>query len=97
MKVYFQAPFFDLNNKKIEEANAPAHLGEAAANALIYPGDGDKDFASKAKKFDLAMRVVQGGTVEVTPEECVMIKQSMGLLYGALICGQAERVLNGST
>ncbi len=95
MKVDFGTKFFDLKGEQLVGPGVPEHLGEAAANALVYPSPNDHDFAGKAKKFELAMRVVSGGVVEVSVEEAVTIKSALGILYSGLICGPAERALNG--
>ena len=97
MKVNFGYKFKSLKGDELPVSDGnPEHLGEAAANALTTPNPAEKDFSAKAKKYHLAMKVIGGGEVDVTPEEVLMIKAAMGDFYIPLVCGQAEPVLNGS-
>lgn len=96
MKVFFGMKFKALNGMEMPVTDGnPRHLGEAAANALMAPDPKDNDFSVKAKKYRLALRVYDGGVVDVSPEELVLMQTAMAALYIPLVCGQADDAFNG--
>lgn len=80
------------------ELDPPRTLGQISADALLanYPDekiDGDE----KAKRFRLALRLVDGKVADVKSEEISKIKRLIGIAFLPLIVGQAYAMLEGET
>jgi hypothetical protein len=67
----------------------------ALVNALLQPTDKDAGI-DKMKKYDLAMRIYSAKTlVELTIEECAMVKELVGKSFAPLVVGQLWNLLDG--
>lgn len=83
--------------KSSEAKDAPDFtLQDAAINALLAPHPDAKDFAGSASAFKLALRINnEASACEVKNEEVVQIKEAIGRMYGPIVCGPVEMLLEG--
>jgi hypothetical protein len=71
-------------------------LKNVLLNCLINETEGDKlDAKKKIERYDLALRVKDGGKVELTAEEISLIKESISKQFPVIVTGQAHRILEG--
>lgn len=98
MKIDFSAILLDLNgaavNKSASADDGPATLAFVSCEALLAP-EQSQSSEDKVRQFALAIRIVNGGEQEVTPEEATLIKACVGRVYPPLIVGRAYELLNG--
>lgn len=65
----------------------PMTVGACIVNALM--GDASGDGVAKANRYKLAVKLVSGGEVDLSPEDLVKIKESIGSSqYLPLVVGQ---------
>ena len=65
----------------------PLTIGEAIGIALVVPDEATSD--QKYDLFKLAIKLHNTpGEVELTPEECVLIKTRVGRYFGPLVVGR---------
>ena len=101
-KINTETVFLDMTGEKIETPVAPGKppeeltLKTVLIQCLINEADGEKnDGVAKIKRYDLALRIKNGGTVEMTADEIEMCKKSISLQFPVLVTGQANRLLEG--
>jgi hypothetical protein len=69
-------------------------LQDAATNAFLMPAEKGASFDQSANAFKLALRISYGPSdCEVKSEEITQIKQAIGRIYGPVVCGPAEVLL----
>lgn len=76
----------------------PLTLGAAVAHALTAAAPDEPGLApgEAEKRLNLALRLVDGGVVEITPEERGLMKRRAGKAYrGALVPGRVAMLLEG--
>lgn len=67
-------------------------------NCLINEADGERiDAKGKIDRYDIALRVKDGGTHEFTSDEITMCKDSIAKQFPVLVVGQAHRLLEGKS
>ena len=73
----------------------PNTLGAVVSNALTAPVQGETFGSGEAtKRLKLALKIVDGGMVEITTEERDMMKERVSKVYlGALVPGRAAELL----
>lgn len=49
----------------------------------------------KFKRYELALKVNEGGATDITPEEATMLKECIARVYGVAVVGPAWKLLNG--
>lgn len=96
MKVDFSAPILSLKGEELKERDGSViTLASVASNALMASYEDEKNLKGdeKAKRFKLAMLVVDGGEVELTVEQVADLKKLIGKGYGPLVVGRAFELL----
>lgn len=74
----------------------PLTLKTVLINCLINEAEGEKnDAKGKLDRYDLALRIKNGGEVEIEAGEIEMCKKSISLQFPVLVTGQAHRLLEG--
>lgn len=74
----------------------PMTLGGAVAHALTTPTPGENGMAigESSKRLSLALKLIDGGMVEITPEERDLMKERVSKVYlGALVPGRIAELL----
>lgn len=73
-------------------------LGLACANVLYSRLDGDSKIApiTALEYKRLAERVINGGVIEITHKEAVLMQERLAQGYPVAICGQAIEMLEGN-
>lgn len=100
MKMNFDTVMTDLKGQPVMEppkAGGPAtmlKLSDVTLNALMALDESD-NVDVKVKKFKIAMKVSQGGEIELSPEDIVLIKSCIGKFYSPLAVGRAHELLDG--
>lgn len=88
----------ELTERLAEESARPLTLGAAVASALIAPNDDDakSELDVKVKRMHLALKIVNGGEVEITPDERDLMKRMVNKRYGgALVPARCADLLEG--
>jgi len=78
--------------------NEPATVRGVAIEALFATFKGEENLSGeeKMKRWELASKIkAESDPVEMTVEEVALLKKLIGKAYGALIVGQAWKVLEG--
>ena len=70
-----------------------ATLKLIAVNAILSPVQKESGI-EKVKKFNLAQRIYDNDTVELSVEEVSLIKERIGELFPPLVVGQAFKMLD---
>jgi len=74
----------------------PLTLVTVLIQCLINEADGEKlDTVGKVARYDLALRVKNGGEIEFTSDEITMCKNSIAKQFPVLVVGQTHRLLEG--
>ena len=82
-----------MDNKEVELT-----LKTICVQAVINSADNAKEPMSVQKKleyYDLATKINKGGTIDLTQEEIVSIKERVGETPNILIVGQCYQLLEG--
>lgn len=80
--------------KKSEGSDEAVTLGTVAAEALLRTGT-EKSGEEKYQLFSLAIKIAQGGSIEISPEDIVLIKKKIAESFTILVVGRAFDLLNG--
>jgi len=96
MKINFSKVMLDLEQKPLKEGDRDLTLGPICSNALLmpFPDETDLEGTEKVKRFRLAEKLYQGGEVDVSPEEIVLIKKLASKAYAPLLVGRIYEVLD---
>ena len=70
-----------------------ATLGWICVEALLRPGP-EKSGEEKYKLFALAMKIGEGGEIDLLPEDVVLLKKKIGDTFPPLVVGRAFDLLN---
>ncbi len=100
MKINVASYIVDLNGNprmKNEGTKEPLTVKDVALEALMSVLDADRGETGemKFKRFEIAQKVNAGSEVELQPEEIAIIKQRIGVAFGAAVVGPAYKILNG--
>ena len=104
------APILDIDGKpipacaaKTPECERPMTLGDVAMTALLtpYPDEAEGTRGGvpitgqqKADRMALAIRIHDGGKVDLTAEQIALAKLLVGKAYGPLVVGRAWALLD---
>jgi hypothetical protein len=99
--VDFSRHIVDLDGKDIPTSQAkdaaPLDLKNVATTALLTerqdPRQTPPDPADKLRRFALALKIHQGGKVDLSAEEIAEVKASIAAAYSALVVGRANEIL----
>ena len=101
-KINTDTVFLDMLSEEIKTSVAPGQppepltLRTVLIQCLINEAEGEKsDAKGKIDRYDLALRIKDGGTVEIEAGEIEMCKKSIVLQFPVLVTGQAHRLLEG--
>ena len=99
MKIDFSAILLNLRDEPLMQpgengalSTAPATLAWIASEALLRATD-DKDGQKKYKLYALAMKVGNGGEVDLKAEDVALLKQKIGEQFAPLVVGRAFDLL----
>jgi len=98
MKINLDQTFKTLNGVEIkDEEGKGIKLLTICQNALISAGDQQQKESGeeKAKRYQLAIKLANGGEIELTAEDIAKIKKLIGESYAPIIVGQAYDMLEG--
>ena len=99
MKLNTDLPLQDLKGKNLPgpEGKDPWTVGDALSSALVngpYPGDSPTS-GQKLERFTLALRISQGGVVNLADRESVLCREVTDRAYhGSLIFGRVSQILD---
>ena len=102
MKIDFSAILLNLNDTPLMQPpdptgeNVPATLAWVASEALLRATD-EKDGTKKYKLYSLAMKVGNGGEVDLKSEDIALIKQKIGEQFAPLVVGRSFDLLEPPT
>ena len=104
MKIDMDYGFKTIDGKEIkaEDASSSLNLGMVCINSLLMTLKDDRgqpenlSGKEKLKMYDLSMKMKDGGMIDLTTEEIVLIKDRVGKAYNVLIVGQAFKILEGN-
>ena len=105
----FSAKILDMNGKAvIDDTACPADttgkrpcaievtLADVSVRALMAVAQDEATLAGeeKFKRFSLAMRIKDGGKIDLSAEDTAMLKKLIGKLYAPLVVGRAFPLLD---
>lgn len=96
MKINFDTTLKHIDGQDLtDEKKKPIALKAVCIEALmqIVPNEHTSGTV-KFERYQLAKKV-NGGEVEITPEEVTMLKERIGVVYGVAVVGPAYTLLNG--
>ncbi len=99
MKINFSTVLNDLNDNPLQFAEGgtlrPMELRDSAIEALMSTSNSLPDGEAKFKVYELAKRLHEGGDIDLKPEEAALLKEKIGVAYGANVVGPSYELLNG--
>lgn len=85
-------PMLDMDGEQVTDrvkgVDRPATIKNFIVNSLALLNGEQISGEEKMIRYKLAMRLNEGGEQELTPEELVLIKKTVGTMYAPLIVGQ---------
>ena len=98
MQVDFSRAITDLEGAEIEDGGKTVTLSRIACNALLAMRQDDKNLTGeeKAKRYGLAVKLVDAADCEVSAEDIALIKRLIGEVYPPIFVGRAWELLEGS-
>lgn len=95
MKINLNAPMLDLNNQKIKQDNGKLFtLKDVCIISLLSNDESVKTGVEKMKRFLLSSKIQKANDLDLKAEEIVLLKDSIGKVYNALIVGRAYELLD---
>lgn len=88
----FSQPILDLKDQPVLVQGAPLTLGIVAANALLADEKGLTG-TQKIERFELAKKIYSGGSLELSEEERVRIKELVEKNYPPLVYARVIELL----
>lgn len=104
MKIDFSQELVGLGGKPLKWGKDDPETGEQAATAtleivcieaLLRPAEGQRGTSAdeKLKRWKLAQSIHQGGEVEVTAEDIVLLKNAINTAFDTIVVGPAYALL----
>lgn len=96
MKLDFSTKLKDIKGKPIKDGDTEITLGAAAAHALLQRYEDERNLSGdeSARRFKLAVLVVDGGKQEVTVEQAADLKKFVAKAYAPLIVGRVYEIID---
>ena len=98
MQIDFDSEIRDLANAAIINGEKHLDLAAIATNALLTPQAAEQNIPveEKVKRFQLALRIANGGALDIALEDVVLLKNIIGKAYPPLVVGRAFELLDPS-
>ena|SRR6516225_8174052 len=98
MQIDFDSEIRDLANAPIINGEKHLDLAAIATNALLTPQAAEQNIPveEKVKRFQLALRIANGGALDIALEDVVLLKNIIGKAYPPLVVGRAFELLDPS-
>ena len=94
MNVDLSKPILDVNDQPFVDENKEPVIAKAIiVKALSLGQDDIKDFFKKCEVYDLYKKVKTHAILDLTKSEVATIQDSVGKVFGVLICGQINGML----
>lgn len=96
MKINFDQILVDLSEKDlIDSEKKVLTLKKVATDALLAANPNEQGVSGedKAKRYELAVRLVKGGEQEISVEEAVLLKELIGKAYSPIVVGQVYKII----
>lgn len=100
MKIDFSKVLLDLKGEPLMEGappnEKPITLSSILCTALLaqYPDEQSLSGKEKAKRFQIALKIVDGGEQDVSVDDVAEMKKLIGKGFGPLIVGRAYEMLD---
>lgn len=98
MNIDFDQQILWLDGSPIPDGSTPEGkltLAVVAAGALNRQPKGEMSPTVSLKRGMLAIRVFEGGTQDISPEEAAMIQQALPDAWAPVVVARAHQMLNG--
>lgn len=101
MKLNVTTVLKNMNGDDLIEPNAkgeaePVIVRTVIINALMTPDQKDTG-VQKVEKYSLAMDIQKQDEIELTPEQVVLLKETIGKPYGPVVVGPVSMLLDGKS
>lgn len=99
MEIDFSQGMKNFDGTVATDREKPLTLGAVSTEALlaVFQDEQSLPGEEKAKRYELAMRILKGGRLELSVEEAAELKRLIGKAFAPLIVGQAFRMIEGKT
>lgn len=92
MILNFDQTLKELNGETIKDEKGEVKLKTFCQNAILAP-EKEQNAEEKVRAYQLAIKIQEGGEVEVTAEEIALIKKKVGEAYAPIVVGQIFEIL----
>lgn len=93
MKVDLNTLAQDLEGENILEGEKTVTLGLIAKRALLADNSDKWSAKEKEERFDLMIKIKDGGKLDITKDEAIMIEESVAKMFPPLISGQFSKLV----
>lgn len=92
----FDTVITDLERNEIKEENVNITMKKLCANALggVFQDENNLSGEEKFKRYELALKIMRGGEVDILPEEITLLKKLTGKMYSTFVVGRIYEFLN---
>jgi len=100
MKINTDFVFENLKGASIKNQMDPKKdltLSDVCVQSLLASEDGDRDGKTKLARYDLVLKIKDGGEVSLESSDITLIKDLVGKYFSVLVVGQAYKVLEGES
>lgn len=94
MKVDFSKVITGLKGEPLSDGKEPVTLSAVVCGVLLAL-DQAESAEDKVRKFQLAVRAVNGGVQDLSAEDLVLLKKLIGKLCPPLVVGRSYQILDG--
>ena len=98
MKIDFSTRLKNFDGTDAEEDKKPLVLASVCVNSLlgVYSDEQQLPGTEKAKRYELALKIKDGGTIDLPVEDIAKLKELVGKAYAPIVVGQAYKMLETS-
>lgn len=99
MKIDFDVKFKTFDGQDIAMRDKPATLKDISVESLMGLLEEEKNLSGeeKLKRYELALKIKDGGIIDISVEDIALIKKLTGKMFAPLIVGQAWKNLEGGS
>ena len=97
MKIDFNVKFKTFDGQDIIMRDKPATLKDISVESLMSLLEEEKNLSGeeKLKRYELALKIKDGGIIDISVEDIALVKKLIGKMFTPLIVGQAWKNLEG--
>lgn len=98
MKINLDVEILDIRGRPIiiQGEEEVLTLKDVCINAILLEGQDEKiEGKEKVRRYQLALKIKEGGVQNLSVEDLSLLKEKVGRMYTVLVAGQALPLLDG--